>query len=61
MKEAHYEGGAELVDASGRPVAIIEITPEGARIKPIYDLTKIGLAVLAATLTVWRATRRRAR
>ena len=62
--ERGFEGGLGSGGgggASGRPVAIIEITPEGARIKPIFDLTKIGLAVLAATLTVWRATRRRAR
>lgn len=32
--------------AFGRPVAVISIGPEGVEIKPVFDVTKIGLAVL---------------
>ncbi len=42
----------------GRPVAVIEAGPAGVRVRPVVDVTKIGLAVLAAAITVWRATRR---
>ncbi len=42
----------------GRPVAVIEAGPAGVRVRPIVDLTRIGLTIVAAALTVWRATRR---
>jgi uncharacterized spore protein YtfJ len=42
----------------GRPVAVIEAGPAGVRVRPVVDLTKVGLTVIAAALTVWRATRR---
>jgi uncharacterized spore protein YtfJ len=42
----------------GRPVAVVEAGPSGVRVKPVVDLTKIGLTLVAAALTVWRATRR---
>jgi uncharacterized spore protein YtfJ len=42
----------------GRPVAVIEAGPAGVRVRPIVDVTRIGLTVVAAALTVWRATRR---
>jgi uncharacterized spore protein YtfJ len=42
----------------GRPVAVIEAGPNGVRVKPVIDITRIGLTLVAAGLTVWRATRR---
>jgi uncharacterized spore protein YtfJ len=43
---------------AGRPVAIIEAGPSGVRVKPVIDFTRIGITLLAAALTVWRASRR---
>jgi len=43
---------------AGRPVAIIEAGPTGVRVKPVIDFTRIGITVVAAILTVWRACRR---
>jgi uncharacterized spore protein YtfJ len=45
----------------GRPVAIIEAGPNGVRIRPVVDYTRIGLTALGALLTVWRVTRRASR
>ncbi len=42
----------------GRPVAVIEAGPTGVRVRPIVDVTRVGLTLVAAALTVWRATRR---
>jgi uncharacterized spore protein YtfJ len=50
-------GGGGHVD--GRPVAVIEITPEGTRVKPVIDYTRVGLTLLAGALGLWRASRRR--
>lgn len=38
--------------SEGRPVAIIEIGPDGVQIKPVLDFTKIGLTAIAAALTI---------
>jgi uncharacterized spore protein YtfJ len=38
--------------SSGRPVAIIIIGPEGVSVKPIFDITKIALAGIAAWITM---------
>jgi uncharacterized spore protein YtfJ len=51
-------GGGAGGYRAGRPVAIIEAGPDGVRVKPVLDLTRIGLTLLAAGLTVWRVTRR---
>jgi uncharacterized spore protein YtfJ len=37
--------------AGGRPVAVIVVGPDGVQVKPIFDVTKFGLAVL----TTWAA------
>lgn len=50
-------GGGGGGHQAGRPVAIIEVGPDGVRVKPVVDFTRVGLTVLAAALTVWRATR----
>lgn len=45
----------------GRPVAIIAVGPNGVTVKPIVDLTKVGLAALtasAAMLGMRRAIRK---
>jgi uncharacterized spore protein YtfJ len=42
----------------GRPVAVIEASPDGVRIRPVIDFTRVGLTVVAAALAVWRAARR---
>jgi uncharacterized spore protein YtfJ len=51
-------GGGGGGYGNGRPVAVIEAGPDGVQVRPVVDVTKIGLTVLAAALTVWRATRR---
>ncbi len=43
---------------TARPVAVIEAGPDGVRVKPVVDVTKVVLAALGAALTIWRATRR---
>ena len=42
----------------GRPVAVIEAGPAGVRVRHVVDVTRVGLTLVAAALTVWRATRR---
>ena len=42
----------------GRPVAVIEAGPQGVRVKPVIDFTRIGITLVVAALTVWRITRR---
>ena len=47
--------------SSGRPVAIIVVGPEGVAVKPIFDITKVALAGIAAritVLTIFRKARR---
>src|SRR4051794_24637975 len=51
-------GGGGGGHQAGRPVAIIEAGPQGVKVKPVIDFTRVGLTVVAAALTVWRATRR---
>ena len=46
-------GGGGGGAAMARPVAIIEIGPNGARIEPIIDPTKIALAFLSMLITVF--------
>jgi uncharacterized spore protein YtfJ len=38
-------GGGRVLS---RPVAVIVATPEGVRVKPVFDITKIALASLTA-------------
>jgi uncharacterized spore protein YtfJ len=42
-------GGASMA----RPVAIIELGPNGARVEPIIDPTKIALAFLSMLITIF--------
>jgi len=69
-KQAEEEGSqAESVDSggsgmgggggsAGRPVAVIIIGPEGVSMKPIFDITKIALAGIAAWITMLTLFRR---
>lgn len=41
-------GGGGGGYSKARPVAVIDVGPEGVKIEPIIDSTKIGLAFLAA-------------
>ncbi|MCC7075792.1 MAG: hypothetical protein IT198_01575 [Acidimicrobiia bacterium] len=50
-------GGGIGGGGEGRPVAVIEVSDDGVRVRPVLDLTKIGLTVIAAVLTVWKALR----
>jgi uncharacterized spore protein YtfJ len=55
--DASNGGGGGGGRAEGRPVAVVEAGPDGVRIRPVIDVTKVGLTLLAAALAVWRATR----
>jgi uncharacterized spore protein YtfJ len=50
-------GGGGGGAAAGRPVAVIEIGPNGAQVKPVLDLTRIGIAVIATLIALRRAIR----
>jgi uncharacterized spore protein YtfJ len=52
-------GGGGGGRTEGRPVAAIEIGPDGVRVRPVIDLTRVGITALFAALAVWRAMRRR--
>jgi uncharacterized spore protein YtfJ len=52
-------GGGGGGRTEGRPVAAIDIGPDGVRVHPVIDFTRIGITALFAALAVWRATRRR--
>jgi uncharacterized spore protein YtfJ len=51
-------GGGGGGHHTGRPVAVVEVSPDGVRVRPVVDFTKVGLTLLAAALAVWRATRK---
>ena len=50
-------GGGGGGAAEGRPVAIIEIGPNGVRLMPVLDFTRISVAVIAALIALRRAVR----
>lgn len=55
-------GGAGGAGASsGRPVAAIVIGPDGVRVQPIVDVSKIALAAIGACLSVALVLARRSR
>ena len=51
-------GGGGGGTASGRPVAVIEVGPAGVKVTPVLDITRLGIAVLAALISMWRVGRR---
>ena len=42
----------------GHPVAIIEITDDGVRVRPVFDWTRLGLVAVTTALAVWLKSRR---
>lgn len=52
-------GGGGGGGGEGRPVAVIEITPEGATVRPVFDVTKVGIAAIGALIALLRISRRR--
>jgi uncharacterized spore protein YtfJ len=52
-------GGGAGGMSNGRPVAVIRIGPSGIEVKPVLDLTRIGVTVVLAAIGVRRALRRR--
>lgn len=47
-QEPMGSGGGGGGGSTGRPVAVIVIGPEGVKIEPVFDLTKIALAGITA-------------
>jgi uncharacterized spore protein YtfJ len=49
--------------ATGRPVAVIDISPQGVQIHPVFDVAKLGLAALTTlstmAITIGRVTKSR--
>ena len=45
-------GGGGGGGSMGRPVAVITVSPEGIRVKPVLDLTKISLTAMAAIVSL---------
>lgn len=61
---ARAGGGGGGGGATGRPVAAIVISPAGVSVRPIVDVTKLGLVLLttaAAMLAVWGKIRAQSR
>ncbi len=46
-------GGGGGGGSSGRPVATIIIGPEGVRVEPVIDATKIALAIFTTVGAMW--------
>ena len=51
-------GGGGGGTASGRPVAVIEVSPAGVKVTPVLDFTRLGIAVVAALISMWQVRRR---
>ena len=51
-------GGGGGGGASARPVAIISIRPEGVEVKPVIDVTQIGLALISAVGALFIASKK---
>lgn len=46
-------GGGGGGGATSRPVAVVIVTPEGVKVKPIIDVGKLALNGLASTAALW--------
>lgn len=46
-------GGGGGGGSFGRPVAVISIGPRGVEVQPVFDITKVGIAALAAFGALW--------
>jgi uncharacterized spore protein YtfJ len=54
-------GGGGGGATEGRPVAVIEVGPDGVRVRPVLDFTRIGITAITALLTVAKVGRGRHR
>jgi len=50
-------GGGGGGTAWGRPVAVIEVGPSGVKVTPVLDFTRLGIAVVATLVALWRSSR----
>lgn len=55
--EGSRGGGGGGGRVFSRPVAVVVASPEGVRVEPVVDLTKIGLAALTAAAFMFRMMR----
>jgi hypothetical protein len=46
-------GAGHLRIRRRRVVALIEVGPDGLRVKPVVDVARVGVAIVAAVLAVW--------
>src|SRR5215217_4272684 len=65
QSEAGYGGGGGF-GGRLRPVAVVEVGPSGARVRPVLDYTALGLGILGLGLAAlirmpWRKARRQRR
>jgi uncharacterized spore protein YtfJ len=51
-------GGGGGGASSARPVAVISIRPEGVEVKPVIDVTQIGLALISAIGALFIASKK---
>jgi uncharacterized spore protein YtfJ len=51
-------GGGGGGATSARPVAVISIRPEGVEVKPVIDVTQIGLALISAVGAIFIASKK---
>jgi uncharacterized spore protein YtfJ len=51
------QGGGGGAGAQGRPVAIIRVGPSGIDVRPVMDLTKIGITILGTLVGLVTALR----
>jgi uncharacterized spore protein YtfJ len=51
-------GGGGGGGSNARPVAVIVIGPDGVSVRPVFDYTKIGLALATALGAMWMAAGR---
>lgn len=54
-------GGGGGAGSQGRPVAVIQVGPEGIDVRPVIDFTKIGVTILLSGIGAWGALRRAAK
>ncbi len=68
-RTANQPGGSGMGGGGGfggrvRPVAVVDVGPQGVRVRPVFDASAIGLALvtvgLATLIRFWRRPGRRA-
>ncbi len=52
-------GGGGGGSGDARPVAVIEVGPDGVRVRPVVDFTRVAVLLVAGGVAVWRLSRRR--